>query len=184
MATLVEQSKPQFDDALEHLKKEMRNVRSGRASGSMVEDVPVEAYGSMTDIKSLASISTPDPRTIQIEPWDANVVKDLEKAIQNSNLGLTPNTAGKVIRLILPTMTEENRKNLVKAVHQRAEEGRIRIRNIREEIRDTINAKEKAKEIGEDEKFRLQEQLDKMVTDVNAQIEKMASDKETEIMTI
>lgn len=184
MATLVDSSKPSFDEAMEHLKKELRNIRSGRASAAMVEDLPLEAYGSMTDMKSVASISTPDPRTIQIEPWDANVVKDIEKAIQNSNLGLTPNTAGKVIRLVLPPMTEENRKNLVKNVHQRAEDGRIRIRNVREEVRDAIISKEKAKEIGEDEKFRLQEQLDKLTADLNAQIEKLASEKEKEIMTI
>jgi ribosome recycling factor len=184
MANTIDQAKPQFSQVIEHLEKELHNLRSGRANASMVEELPVEAYGSMTELKGLASISVPDARTIQIDPWDKSIVKDIEKAIQVSSLGLNPNISGTTIRLIMPPMTEENRKELAKVVGQKAEQARISIRNVREEVRESISADEKAKTIGEDDKFRLFEQLDKLNTDFNAQIEKIAKDKEEEIMTI
>lgn len=184
MANPIEQAKPEFEQVIEHLGKELHNLRSGRASASMVEELPVDAYGSTMELKAMASITVPDAKTIQIEPWDKNVVKDIEKAIQASSLGLNPNVAGTTIRLIMPPMTEENRKNFVKIVNQKAEQARISIRNVREGVRETIDKDEKAKAIGEDEKFRLQEQLEKIVGEYNAKIEKTASEKENEIMTI
>lgn len=184
MPTIIDTHRPRFDEALDHLKKELRNLRTGRAHASLVEELPIEVYGSRMDMKSVASISTPDAKTIQIEPWDKNVAKDIEKALIAANLGMAPNVAGSVIRLVMPAMTEENRKSFAKQVHQKAEEARIRVRNVREEIRDQIQAQEREKAIGEDEKFRLQEQLDKVAADLNAQIEKIATEKEEEIMTI
>lgn len=184
MSTIVDTHRPQFDEALDHLKKELRNLRTGRARASLVEEIPVDVYGSRMDMKSVASISTPDAKTIQIEPWDKNVAKDIEKALIAANLGMAPNVAGAVIRLVMPSMTEENRKAFAKQVRERAEEARIRVRNVREEIREKIHAQEQDKTIGEDEKFRLQEQLDKVAADMNAQIEKVAGEKEQEVMTI
>lgn len=180
----IDSAKLQFANVIEHFQKELQNIRSGRANASMVENLPVDVYGSMMELKGVASITVPDAKTIQIEPWDKNVVKDIEKAILSSSLGLNPNVAGTVIRLVMPPMTEENRKNLVKVVGQKAEQARIGIRNVREEIRESISADEKAKAIGEDEKFRLLEQLDKIVSDHNAQVETLANEKEEEIMTI
>jgi ribosome recycling factor len=184
MANLIDDSKLEFEQVIEHLKKELQNVRSGRANASMVEDLPVEAYGSSMTLKGVASITVPDAKTIQIEPWDKNLVKEIEKAIQSSALGLNPNTAGTVIRLVMPPMTEENRKNLVKVAGQKAELARISIRTIREATRETIAAQEKAKEMGEDEKFRLQDVLDKVVGEFNETIQKIVDEKEEEIMTI
>ncbi|MFH1078081.1 MAG: ribosome recycling factor [Patescibacteria group bacterium] len=184
MANPIDAARPDFDQVIEHLKKELQNVRSGRAHASMVEDLPVEAYGSAMTLKGVASITVPDAKTIQIEPWDKNLVKDVEKAIQSSSLGLNPNTAGTVIRLVMPSMTEENRKNLVKVVGQKAELTRISIRTIRESTRDAIAKEEDAKLIGEDEKFRLQESLDKVVTELNGVVESIAKEKEEEIMKI
>ncbi len=184
MATFIDTAKQEFENVFDHLSKELHNLRSGRAQASMVEGLQVEAYGSMMELKGVASISIPDAKTIQIEPWDKNVVKDIEKAIQASGLGLNPNIAGTVIRLIMPPMTEENRKNVVKLVHQKAEQARIGIRNVRENVREEIGAEEKAKTISEDEKFRFQEQLEKLVGDYNAKIEHAAEEKEQEIMTI
>lgn len=184
MSTIVDTHRPQFDEAIDHLKKELRNLRTGRAHASLVEEIPVEVYGSRMDMKSVASISTPDAKTIQIEPWDKNVAKDIEKALIAANLGMAPNVAGSVIRLVMPSMTEENRKSFAKQVHQKSEDARIRVRNVREEIREQVQQQERDKAIGEDEKFRLQEQLDKVVTDLNAQIETIAAEKEEEIMTI
>lgn len=184
MDNAIDQAKSEFDQVIEHLAKELHSLRSGRANASMVEGLPVEAYGSTMELKGLASITVPDARTIQIEPWDKNVVKDIEKALQASNLGLNPNVAGTVIRLVMPPMTEENRRNLVKLVSQKSEQARISVRNAREKAREQIAAEEKAKNISEDEKFRLQEQLDKVVSDYNARIERQTKDKEQEIMTI
>jgi ribosome recycling factor len=184
MANHIEHAKTQFAQVIEHFEKELHNLRSGRANASMVEDLPVEAYGSMMELKGLASITIPDAKTIQIEPWDKNAVKDIEKAIQASSLGLNPNVSGSVIRLILPAMTEENRKNMVKVVGQKAEQARIGIRNAREEARDAISNEEKAKTMSEDEKFRLFEQLDKAVAEQNLSIERRVNEKEEEIMTI
>jgi ribosome recycling factor len=184
MPNPIDSAKPQFAMVIEHLEKELHNLRSGRANASMVESLPVEAYGSTMELKGMASITVPDAKTIQIEPWDKNVVKDIEKAIQMSSLGLNPNVAGTVIRLVMPPMTEENRKNLVKVVGQKAEQARIGIRSVREELREVITASEKAKTMGEDEKFRLLEQLDKIVSEENAKIERLAKEKEEEILTI
>lgn len=184
MSHLIDHAKQEFEQVIEHLNKELQNVRSGRANASMVEGLLVEAYGSMMELKGLASVSVPDAKTIQIEPWDKNVVKDIEKAIQASSLGLNPNVAGTTIRLIMPPMTEENRKSLVKIVGQKAEQARIGLRNVRENIREQISSQEKEKTISEDEKFRLQEQLDKVITGFNERIEALVSEKEAEIMTI
>ncbi len=159
-------------------------MRSGRASAGMVESIPVQAYGSAMELKGVASVSIPDPKTIQIEPWDKGLVKDVEKAIIAADLGMQPNTAGSIIRLMLPAMTEENRKRLVKQVNEKTEQARISLRNIREKIRDEVQALEKDKKMGEDEKFRLQEQLDKQVADWNAKVEAASKKKEEEIMTI
>lgn len=184
MATYIDQAKPEFEQVFEHLEKELHNLRSGRANASMVEDLPVEAYGSTMELKGMASITVPDAKTIQIEPWDKNLVKDIEKAIQASSLGLNPNISGTTIRLVLPPMTEENRKGMVKVVNQKSEQARIGIRNVRESVRERIDKDEKAKVIGEDEKFRWQEQLEKVVGEYNARIEKTSREKEEEIMTI
>ena len=155
MSNFLDQAKYDFGQALQHLEKELHALRAGRANASMVENLAVEAYGSTMEMKGLASITIPDAKTIQIEPWDKNVVKDIEKAIQGSGLGLNPNIAGTIIRLVMPPLTEENRKNLVKVINQKAEHARITIRTVRESIRESIAADEKAKRLSDDEKFRL-----------------------------
>ncbi|HWQ99429.1 MAG TPA: ribosome recycling factor [Candidatus Methylomirabilis sp.] len=184
MSNPIEVHKAEFAAVMEFLDQELKNLRSGRASASMVESVQVEAYGSMMELKGVASISIPDSKTIQIEPWDKGLTKDIEKALIAADLGMQPNTAGTVIRLVIPAMTEENRKRLVKQVHEHAEQTRISLRNVREKIREEVQRQEKDKEIGEDEKFRLQEQLDKLVSEWNAKVETTAKKKEEEIMTI
>lgn len=184
MPNPVDARKSEFAAALEFLDHELKSLRSGRASAAIVETIQVEAYGGSQELKAVASISIPDPKTIQIEPWDKKLVKDVEKALIAADLGMQPNTAGAVIRLTLPAMTEENRKRLVKQVHEQAEAARISLRNIREKIRDEVQKLERDKQIGEDEKFRLQEQLDKLVAEMNAKVETVAKKKEEEIMTI
>ncbi len=184
MANPIEQAKPDFDSAVEHLKKELQNIRSGRANATVVEGIKVEAYDSLMDLKGVASISTPDAKTIQIEPWDANLVKAIEKALQGSSLGLTPTVTGNLIRLNLPPMTEENRKELVKVIHQKVEETRIRLRNVREQVREQIQAEERAKTITEDDRYRLQEELDDLIGTYNKQLEELGKEKEQDIMNV
>ena len=126
--TLVDDAKPQFQKAIDHLAKELSTIRTGRATPALVEDLEVEAYGAKQPLKALASISTPDAKTVQIESWDASVVKDIELAIQKSNVGISPNVDGKIIRLIIPMMTDESRQKMVKVLKEKLEEGRIAVR--------------------------------------------------------
>jgi ribosome recycling factor len=150
----------------------------------MVDGIKAEAYGTKQDLRNIASISVPDSRTIQIEPWDANLVKDIEKAIMESDLGIMPNTAGKVIRLAVPQLTEETRKEYVKALKKRVEDARISVRNVREDVKKEVEANEKAKEITEDERYKLLEELDELVQGFNAQMDALGKEKEAQIMTV
>ncbi len=184
MSNYNNEAQQSFEQALEHFAKELKNLRTNRATAELVEDIRVEAYGQNMDLKGVASITIPDAKTIQIEPWDKNLVKDIEKALTGSGLGITPKVAGTVIHLNLPPMTEENRKELVKIIGQKAEQARITIRNIREEVRDQILKDEKAKTITEDEKYSAQEKLDEMVSKFNKKIEDIADEKEKDVMTI
>ncbi len=184
MPNPIDLAKPDFENVLSHLEKELRNIRGGRANASIVEPIKVEAYDSVMDIKGLASVSVPDARTIQIEPWDKGVVKNIEKALITANLGMTPSVSGTVIRLNLPPMTEENRKDTVKVVHQKGEQSRIGVRNVREQIREAVLKQEKDKIISEDERFRLLDLLDKEVAEMNKKIDESVKEKEQEILTI
>lgn len=184
MPNPIELAKPDFENVLTHLDKELQSIRSGRANAAIVDHVKVEAYGSMMDMKGLASISIPDAKTIQIEPWDKAVVKDIEKALIAANIGMAPSVAGSVIRLNMPPMNEENRRDQVKVVSQMGEHARIGIRNVREGVRETILKNEKDKIISEDERFRLLDILDKEVGEYNKKIDGIIKEKEEEVMTI
>lgn len=180
----IDTHKPEFEKAVQFLETELHGLRSGRANSALVEDISVEAYDGHMPLKNVASVSVPDPKTIQIEPWDKELVKNIEKALIVADLGMQPNVAGSIIRLSMPPMTEENRQRQVKQVHEKAEQAKIRVRNLRETIRDDIQKKEKAKEIAEDERFRRQEALEKMVKEYNERIESLAEKKEKDILTI
>lgn len=182
--SIIDQYQAEFHAVLEHLESDLHSLRTGRASSALVEDVRVEAYGSSTDMKSIASISVPDAKTIQIEPWDKSLVGAIEKSLIIANLGMQPSVAGSIIRLNIPQMTEENRRAIAKQVHEKAEHARIAVRTVRETVRDAIATAEKNKEIAEDEKFRLQEQLEKKVKEVNDLIQQSAEKKEKEVMTM
>jgi len=184
MPSIIETSAADFQKAVDFLDEELHGLRTGRAQSGLVERVPVEAYGNTMELRGVASITIPDAKTIQIEPWDKSILKEIEKALIAADLGMQPVTAGTTIRLIMPAMTEENRKRLVKTVHEKAEETRITFRNIRERIRDEIAKQEKEKAISEDDKFRLQEELDKRVKQFNDQVTALAEKKEQEVMTI
>lgn len=184
MATPLDAHRAEFQNVLEHFIKDMQSLRTGRASAGLVEDIRVPVYGQAMELKAVASVTIPDAKTIQIEPWDKTVVKDVEKALIEASLGMMPNVAGSVIRLVLPPMTEEGRKQLVKVLHQKEEIAKIGIRNVREKVKSEVTDQEKKKEISEDDKRRQLEQLEKVVAEWNAKIDQESKDKEEEIMTV
>lgn len=174
----------EFAQVVEHFKNELSTLRTGRASASLVEHLQVEYYGSPAELLTIAQIAVPEPRQIVIQPYDKNALKDIEKAIQQSNIGINPLNDGAVIRLNIPAMTEERRKEIVKVVAQMAEKARVSIRNVREEVWKEIQRMEKDGEISEDDKIAAKEQLQKMVDKWNAEIKNAAEAKEKEVMTI
>ncbi|KKW29637.1 MAG: Ribosome-recycling factor [Candidatus Uhrbacteria bacterium GW2011_GWD2_52_7] len=178
---LLDEFKPQFTKVHEHLVKELAGIRTGRATPALVEDIQVEAYGAFQPIKALASMGTPDARTLLIEPWDGSAVKAIETALQKSDIGIMPTVDGKAIRLVMPMMTEENRQRMVKVMKEKLEDARVSARKVREEARKAID---KLEGVGEDEVRRLQADLDKMVKDFNAKIDETGDKKEKEITTI
>lgn len=175
--------KDKLQKVIEHFKGEITSLRTGRASPALVEDLEVEMYGAKTQLKALASISTPDSRQIMIQPWDKSAIQQIEKAIQASQLGLSPVVDGQMIRLNLPQLTEERRRDLIKILKKNLEEDKISIRKIREEVIREIEDAEKKKEISEDEKFRKKQDVQKIVDEMNKKMDDISSKKEQEIMT-
>lgn len=184
MDQFIEKHKEEFDKAIEFVKKEISTIQTGRANPSLIDEIMVEVYGQKTPIKGLASIGVPEARTITIEPWDKNIAKDIEKAIREANVGLNPVNEGNLVRISIPQMTEESRKELIKLLGQKIEQGRIQIRGIRDEIRDEIIQAEKDNEITEDDKYKFQKDLDEFTGEFNKQIEEISKKKETEITKI
>lgn len=184
MHQFLASKKADLEKPISYLEGELSTLRTGRASTGLVEGVMVNAYGSEQELKNVASIGTPDAQTVQIEPWDEGVVKDVEKALIEADLGMMPNVAGKTIRLSIPPLTEDTRKDLAKMVGKKVEEARIRVRTQRDEVKREIERMEKEKEIAEDERYQLQEELDELVKQVNETLEKMGKEKEEQIMKV
>lgn len=180
----IKARKSEFEKPVAHLQDELRGIRTGRAHSSIVENIQVDCYGALTPLKGLASIAIPDARTLVITPWDASIVKDVEKAIANSSLGANPVNEGGNIRIALPQLTEENRAELAKAVGQKQEQARIAIRMVRDAIREEISRQEKEKEITQDDKFVLQKELDETTKQYTQEIDKIAAEKGKDIMTL
>jgi len=170
--------------AIQVLHDDLAGIRTGRASPALVEKLPIEYYGSPTPLQQLASISVPEPRSLMIKPFDATTLKLIEKAIQSSDLGLNPNSDGKVIHLNLPPLNEERRRDLVKQVHHRLEEGRIAIRNIRRDAHNDMRDFEKEKLISEDDLERGEEDLQKLTDRFIEEIGEQGQKKEIEIMEV
>ena len=169
---------------VEVLQSSYTTVRAGRANASILDQIKVDYYGSPTPINQIAGISTPDPRTLMISPWDANSLKLIEKAIMTSDLGINPANDGRVIRLQFPQPTEERRKELIKQIHKQAEESKVAIRNIRREAVEKFKAQEKKGEITEDDMKVTEKDLQKLTDNYISEISKVATKKETEIKEI
>jgi ribosome recycling factor len=171
-----------MDKTLEALEFEYKKLRTGRASISLVDGIRADYYGSATPLSQLATLTIPDPRTIVIQPWDTSAVGEIEKAILKSDLGLTPMNDGKAIRIGIPPLTAERRRDLVKVVKKRAEESKVAVRNIRRDINEKIKELKKDKKVSEDEQFRVQEEIQKVTGDYVKKIDAVCSAKEKEIL--
>ncbi len=184
MHPFVQSKKADYQASLDHLHNELASLRTGRASPQLVENIRVEAYGSNMELKSTASITVQDAKTIIIEPWDKSLLQTIEKAIRDADIGVNPAVDGQIIRINLPQMTEETRKKLVKILKEKCEETKIALRGVRESCRDAVMKQEKENEIAEDVKFKMLEELDKLTKEFVEMVESIADKKEAEIMTV
>ena len=176
--------KDKSEKALASLKEEMGTIRTGRASPAMLDRIKVDYYGAPTDLRALASVTVPDPRTIMIVPRDKSATKDIEKAIQKSDLGLTPNNDGKAIRLSLPELTQQRRQELVKTVKKKGEEKKIILRNFRREANDQVKKDQKDSAITEDQSKHAQTEIQKVLDQYIAKVDEVVKHKEEDVLSV
>ncbi len=181
---LLAQTEGRMKKAIEALRHEVQSVRTGRAAPSLVEQLEVEAYGVATPLIQLGAISAPEPRTILIQPWDKGLIKAIEKAIQSSDLGLAPNNDGNLIRLNIPALNEERRRDLVKLLHKKIEEGRVEIRTLRRHSHDEMKSKEKSSGVSTDDVKRAEAQLQKITDRYILMADEIGQNKEKEILEV
>lgn len=181
---VYQDTESQMQKTIEALKRDFTGIRTGRASIGLLDGITVDYYGTQTPLNQVATLATPESSLIVIQPWDTSVIKQIEKAILRSDLGITPSNDGKVIRLAIPPLTEERRKELAKVVKKRAEEKRITVRQVRRESNDMLKSFEKDKEITEDERHQGQDQVQKITDKYIKQIDEITAQKEKEILEI
>ncbi|WP_078681744.1 MULTISPECIES: ribosome recycling factor [Clostridium] len=181
---IIHNSEEKMNKTIQILKKELASMKAGRANPTMLDKVEVDYYGSMVPINQVANISAPEPRIIVIQPWEKSMLKNIEKAILKSDLGLNPSNDGSIIRLIIPELTEETRRALVKTVKKSGEESKVAIRSIRREANDKIKVLKKNNEISEDEMKKAEEDIQKKTDNYIKEIDKIIELKEKEIMSI
>lgn len=181
--TLLDETRTHMQKAMEHFEFELSKIRAGRASAGMLDGIEVNAYGAMTPLFQVGNISTPDARTLSIQPWDASLLPEVEKAILKANIGITPQNDGKIIRLNIPSMTEERRKDLVKSAKAEAEKCRISIRTIRKDSNEKVKKLQKDG-LPEDSAKNAETSVQNLTNDFSAKIEKHLEVKEKEIMTV
>lgn len=180
----IDSTKKDCAKALDFLKNELAGLRTGRASKALVENLMVDYYGTKTPLYQLATINVPEAQQIVIQPYDKNSIKDIEKAISSSELGLTPTLEGNIIRITIPPLSEERRKELVSILHQKLEEVRVSIRNHREEAWRKIKEQEAEGSLTEDEKYKAKDELDKLAKEYDGKVDEAGEVKEKEIMTV
>ncbi len=184
MDEILENADLKMNKCTEILKKEFGSVRAGRALPSLLDKISVDYYNTSTPLNQLATITAPEARLLLIQPWDKNIIGEIEKAIMKSDLGLTPNSDGSVIRLAIPQLTEERRKELVKVIRKKAEESKVAVRNVRREANDLLKAEEKGSKITEDELRIAQEEINDITKKNIEEIDKALETKEKEIMEV
>jgi ribosome recycling factor len=183
---IVKNAETKMQKSVEHLRQELAAIRTGRASAALLDRIQVDYYGTPTPVNQVATVSAPDPRLVVVQPWDKSVLGTIEKAILKSDLGITPTNDGQVLRLAIPQPTAERRKELAKQVHQRAEEARVAVRNVRRDALDHVRKAEQDKEnkVSEDEARRAQERLQKLTDQYVHQVDDVSKKKETEVMEV
>lgn len=184
MDSRIEQYESKMKKSIDNLREEYVAIRAGRANPHLLDKLRVDYYGTPSPIQSVANISVPEARIIQIQPWESKLIKDIEKAILASDLGLTPNNDGKIIRLVFPELTEERRKELVKDVKKKAENAKVAIRNIRRDANDAFKKLSKSNDISEDEIKSLEDDVQKITDKYISEIDKLTEDKTKEVLTV
>lgn len=173
-----------MNKSLDALKEEFASIRAGRANPHLLDKIRVDYYGQPSAIQAVANVSVPEARVIQIQPWESKMIKEIEKAIIASDLGITPGNDGKVIRLVFPELTEDRRKELVKDIKKKSENSKVAVRNIRRDANDTIKKAAKANEISEDEQKLMEDEIQKLTDKFIAEIDKCTDAKSSEVMTV
>ena len=187
MATLEEliaDAQTRMDKSVDHARTEFNTVRTGRASAALLDRIEIDYYGTKTPLKQLATINVPEPRMLTVQPFDPSSIRTIEKAIQESDLGLTPSSDGKLVRLPIPQLTEERRKELVKVVRQMAEEGRVAVRNVRRDAIKHLEELVKNGDVGDDEERAAETRVQKLTDEHVAKIDDLLKRKEAEIMEV
>jgi ribosome recycling factor len=180
--SIYDETRDSMAKSIASLKKELQRLRTGRASLSILDGIKVDYYGTLTPLNQMATLAVPESRLITIQPWDVSVVKDIEKAILKSDLGLTPSNDGKIIRIAIPPLTEERRKELVKVVHKMCEDYKVSVRNIRRDANELIKTMKKDGEISEDDAFKSQDQIQNITDEQIQLIDECFKNKEKEIL--
>ena len=177
-----QETRDRMSKSISALQAELKRIRTGRASSSLLDGIKVEYYGTPTPLNQMATIAVPESRLITIQPWDVSVIKDIEKAILKSDLGLTPSNDGKLIRIAIPPLSEQRRKELAKLVHKTSEEYKVAVRNIRRDSNELIKGFKKDGDISEDDAFKAQDQIQKITDEFINRIDEIYKDKEKEIL--
>ena len=180
----VEEAKKRMDDALDALRREFATVRTGKATPALLDTVRVDAYGSKMPLNQVATVHSPEPSMLVVQPFDKSIAQDIEKAIMSADLGLNPANDGNIIRVPIPPLNEERRREFAKVLHKMAEEGRISIRHARRTVRDELHKKVKEHEIGEDDARRREDALEKLTQEYTDRIDELLKHKEEEVMAI
>jgi ribosome recycling factor len=181
---LLDDAERRMQKAIEALKQDLNVIRAGRASAALIDRITVDYYGAATPISQVASVTIPEARLLVIAPWDKKLLVDIEKAIQKSDIGINPNNDGIVIRLVIPPMSEERRRDLVKNLHKKADEHKVAIRNVRRDTQDKLRDREKKKEVSEDELKRSTDRLQKLTDRYIDEMDKIGKAKELEILEV
>jgi ribosome recycling factor len=181
---LLQDASRRMDGSVEHTRTEFNTVRTGRASAALLDRITIDYYGTATPLKQLATINVPEPRMLTVQPFDPSTIKSIEKAIQESDLGLTPSNDGKMVRLPMPQPNEERRKELVKVVRKLAEEGKVAVRNVRRDVMHHLQDMVKNGDVGDDEERRAEDRVQKLTDEHTKSIDELLKHKEAEIMEV
>jgi ribosome recycling factor len=180
----LEKAKQRMEHALEGVRREFGSVRTGKASPALLDTVRVEAYGSRVPLNQVGTVAAPEPRMLTVQPWDRSLIKDIERALRESDLGLNPSNDGQLIRIPIPALTEERRKEYVRMLHKLAEEGRVAVRQARKEANDEIKGRQKTEGLSEDDIRREQDKVQKLTDQYIGKVEEMLKHKEAEVMEV